>query len=374
MKMKLKLTYFLVAIFMAYSLVSNVGYSQSIYKNKVIQLEEDLVIGGDTDQENYLFTQITDISVDSKGNLVVLDSQDHCVKKYDSNGKHLRTFGSKGKGPGELELPMRMAIDPDDRIVIYELGNRRFSLFNDDGSHYKIMSLSTSVRDFDIGPAGNYYIETHDWDFSGKKGGTLIKILHCSPDLKKEIVIDSVRILDNKFIINGNSGRNIPVPYHPNLCWKILPSGNILVAYSGQYELSLFSPSLELIKKIKGKGDKIKVSKDDQELYFANITSSTNGGEIKRGASQFVRNETKFPKYKPYFSNISVDANGHILIHLYLKNNEYNVYDVFSPNGEFLNNVKMTPIHSKTIFYENYVYKAVFSDDDFPKIIRYVLK
>jgi hypothetical protein len=190
MKMKLKSTCFVASIFMAFSLVSNVSFSQSIYKNEVIQFEENLVIGGDTDHENYQFTQIADICVDSKGNLLVLDSQDHCVKKYDSNGKHLLTFGSKGKGPGELELPNKMAIAPKDRIVIYELGNRRFSIFNNDGSFEHTMPINKVVWAFDIGPSGNYYIESHDWDFSGKKGGTLIKVSQFSMDLENEMVVD----------------------------------------------------------------------------------------------------------------------------------------------------------------------------------------
>ena len=363
------------------SLSSDLLYSQSLlsmYNKGIIKFEKDFEIGGDVEDDNYLFTRISRICIDSQGKLFVLDSQDNCVKVYDNNGNYIKTFGSKGKGPGELQQAFKMAVDTANNIALNERGNRRFSLFDNNGIHLKIVPFQKIVWNFKIGPLGKYYIETHAWDLSGKKGGTLIQISQFSPDLKKEIVVDSARIQENKLIREKNIGRSIPMPFHSNLLWSVFPSGNILVARSEDYSMKIFSPDSKLIKEIHHKGEQEKVTKQDQETYFADIAFSTTSPsgvrEIRKGASDFTRKRTEFPKYKPYFSNITIDHEGFILVHTYKKEDQNQIIDVFTKDGKFINKVKIPAIISRGIFHKGYFYQIRSSDEEFPKIIRYHLR
>ena len=61
-------------------------------------LREDLCIG-DEEGEEFIFSQTKAIQVDEEENIYVLDQKEVCIKVFDKNGKHLRTFGKKGQGP-----------------------------------------------------------------------------------------------------------------------------------------------------------------------------------------------------------------------------------------------------------------------------------
>ncbi len=65
---------------------------------------------------NYLFYKPMDIAVDREGNLLVLDSGNFRVQKYDQNGKFLTTIGRRGQGPGEL-------FDSADKLSLDKQGN-----------------------------------------------------------------------------------------------------------------------------------------------------------------------------------------------------------------------------------------------------------
>ncbi len=342
------------------------------YQNGSGNLKLDYIVGGDTEDEDYMLVRPSKIEVDSKGNLFVLDSQESCIKKFDSKGKHLVTFGREGKGPGEISKSYQMVIDPNDNIVIYELGNRRFSYFDNNGNYIKSILFSKIVWNFKIGPNGKNYVEEKERDRSGKKSGTLIKILQYSPDLKNKIVVDSIRIID--YISISEPARvNVPVPFSPRLLWEISPTGNVVIAYSKDYTIKIFSDELELLKKFQHEGIKIKVTSEDKKLYFDDIVIATEG-QTEKGAPDFIRDATKFPNYKPYFTNIKIDDEGYILVKVNDPNSDVRHYDVFNSDGEFVNRFKLPVFGYNSLFKAGAVYGIKRSDDEFPFVGRYSLK
>ena len=54
-----------------------------------------------------IFT-IRAVQVGAGGEIFVLDGKIGQVKVYGPDGRHLRTIGKKGQGPGELQSPSRM--------------------------------------------------------------------------------------------------------------------------------------------------------------------------------------------------------------------------------------------------------------------------
>jgi WD40 repeat protein len=350
-------------------LATNILNAQSLlplYNKGIIQVEKDWEIGGDVADENYIFTHITRISIDSEGKLFVLDTRENCIKIFDSNGKYLKTYGREGGGPGELLQPLQMAVDPEDNIVIYELGNRRFSVYNNIGTHLYTLSFQKIVHNFSIGPNGKYYIEIHENDWSGQKDGSLYKISQFTPDLKREIVIDSARILDNKYFKSGNLGGNIPMAFHSKIVWSVSPSGKVVVARSEDYSIKIFSSNLELVKEIHHKDERIKVTKQEKENVLNNV-------KPRGRVPDYILKQIEFPVYKPYFSNLNIDHEGYILVQTYKKEDQNMIFDVFTKEGKFVNKVSVPAIIVGSLFKKEYFYQINVSEDEFPKIIRYHL-
>lgn len=78
---------------------------------------EDLIIGGEG-KKNEVFGRISDIAVDTRGDIYVLDFELKRVHVYDSTGSFLLSFGREGKGPGEFSFPSAIYIDKYDEIFI----------------------------------------------------------------------------------------------------------------------------------------------------------------------------------------------------------------------------------------------------------------
>ena len=81
-----------------------------------------------------LFRQPTDVAWDSQGNTYITDGYINSrVAKYDKNGDWVKSWGSKGTGPGQFRTPHAIAIDSNDNIYVGDRANRRVQLFDTDG-------------------------------------------------------------------------------------------------------------------------------------------------------------------------------------------------------------------------------------------------
>ena len=96
-------------------------------------LTEDLVIGAAAGDENYMFSTLYAVQVDAEGNIYALDFKEVQIKVFDKNGKHLRTFGKRGQGPGEMQRSARMVVTSDNRIFISDFGNMKLLCFSPTG-------------------------------------------------------------------------------------------------------------------------------------------------------------------------------------------------------------------------------------------------
>ena len=97
-----------------------------------IELVEDLVIGGDTEDSNYAFYRASDIEVAADGRIFVHDTGNHRVQVFDGNGAYIRTIGREGSGPGEISRGGRLAIAAG-RLA--RSGDSRLSVWTLEGEH-----------------------------------------------------------------------------------------------------------------------------------------------------------------------------------------------------------------------------------------------
>jgi sugar lactone lactonase YvrE len=56
------------------------------------------------------------------------------IVKFDKTGKFIKTWGTKGSGPGEMDIPHTIAIDSRGRLFLGDRGNNRIQIFDQDGN------------------------------------------------------------------------------------------------------------------------------------------------------------------------------------------------------------------------------------------------
>jgi peptidylamidoglycolate lyase len=80
------------------------------------------------------FALPTDVAALPDGSVYVSDGYGNArVARFSESGRFLGAFGSKGAGPGQLDLPHAIALDGEGRVYVADRGNARVQVFDGDG-------------------------------------------------------------------------------------------------------------------------------------------------------------------------------------------------------------------------------------------------
>lgn len=85
---------------------------------------------------------VTDAEIGNDGRIYTVDKEQSQIRIFDSNGSLIHAVGRKGKGPGEFQEPLAVALSPDERMFAVRDENRRVSLFSRDGTYQQSFVLS----------------------------------------------------------------------------------------------------------------------------------------------------------------------------------------------------------------------------------------
>lgn len=99
------------------------------------ELEEELSIGGDVNDEDYIFHRPQDVKATDDGKIFVMDWGDSSFKIYDKEGKYIRTIGGRGQGPGEFGRFIFFSIGPDKKVYVMDSINHRVAILNENGDY-----------------------------------------------------------------------------------------------------------------------------------------------------------------------------------------------------------------------------------------------
>jgi hypothetical protein len=265
-----------------------------------------------------------------------------------------------------------LALRSDGSVIIYDVGSHRFSVFAGDGQFQRDVSCSDVVWGMEVGRNDDLFVETHLADFDGRRGGALVRLLRFSPDLERTTAIDSSLVKDNIWITDPMPV-NVPVPFPPRILWCPLPSGNLVIARSKDYAITILSPTLEVLASFEHPGKHVEVTDSDKEAFFARMVGNWDG-MLKKGAPTFIRERTEFPRYKPYFSQVYVDDEGYFLFRTFETLADKTVYEVFDPDGRFVNRLLMPRLSGAFVLTGGFVYQVDASGEGPAPITRYKLE
>ncbi|KAL5010075.1 hypothetical protein ScPMuIL_012380 [Solemya velum] len=86
------------------------------------------------DVDRVIFDQPRYVCVSRKGEIIVSDSGNHCIKMFDSSGKFIRKFGEYGRKDGQLKFPYGVCSDKENNIIVADHYNNRVCMFGEDGT------------------------------------------------------------------------------------------------------------------------------------------------------------------------------------------------------------------------------------------------
>ncbi len=59
------------------------------------------------------------------------------IVKLDKTGRFIKSWGSKGSGEGQFDMPNSVAVDAQGNVYVADLGNKRIQVFDNDGTFKK---------------------------------------------------------------------------------------------------------------------------------------------------------------------------------------------------------------------------------------------
>jgi hypothetical protein len=105
------------------------------------------------------FNRPTGVAWDSAGNIFVSDGYSNArVAKFDKNGKFLKSWGSKGSGHGQFDMPNSIAVDAKGDVYVADLNNKRIQVFDNDGTYKTEYSNVGSPSTICISPGAHQYL------------------------------------------------------------------------------------------------------------------------------------------------------------------------------------------------------------------------
>ncbi len=134
--------------------VTDVGLHQ-VFKlapdgSRLLVLGEAGVAGDDAKH----FNMPTDVAISPDGDVFVSDGYGNArVVKFDSDGKFLQAWGTRGHGPGELDTPHGIALDAAGRVLVADRANSRVQVFDQSGKFIAQWKAAAIGRPYAVAPA-----------------------------------------------------------------------------------------------------------------------------------------------------------------------------------------------------------------------------
>jgi len=282
-----------------------------------IVLKPDLVIGSQTENEEYMFYDLRSVQVDEQENIYVLDWKEIKIKVFDKYGKRLRSFGQKGQGPGEMSMPTRMEISPGNNLIIDDLGNQKLIFYSLDGRFIKEIPTGKywSSIAFKFDSKGFIYADTRSY------GETMTSELKkFDSDLKP---ITTLASFEEKRSPSEQA-------FMTRISHNVTRDDNVIWLITSKYELTVVNSEGRTIKRILKDYDPVKITKKIKEDL---IKEEFGDRGIPPGMTFEV------PSHFPPTRYFIVDDEGRIFVCTYEQEEDgiyYFSYDVFDAEGRYI--------------------------------------
>jgi len=232
-------------------------------ENGDVTISQELKIGELDGPEEFLFVNIADVAVNSKGDIYVADNRLNEIRKFNKGGEYLLTIGRQGQGPGEFQSVSVLTMNSRDDLIAFDWILNRVSFFSDNGEHKK--TTQQLMTDLSIDPS-KIFVTEKGYVFFGKPINSL-KLFH---EFDQELNLTESYI-DYEFIDNREF-EEISLIYNPGYCF-FQENGNILYTkyYYDNQILSYKNGELEKI--IRREAD---IIKPYEIIVFHDVNKAVN--------------------------------------------------------------------------------------------------
>ena len=333
------------------------------------KLEEDLSLGNETD-DKYMFYFPMEAAVDSQENIFVLVAKEFEIRKFDKNGEFLGSVGRRGEGPGEFVQPIRLHLDSQGRVYVYDSLRRTLHVFSNDLILIEARKLDFILSGYGFARDDHVILET----ISGLREVASREIILVRPsgeliDTLASFPYERTPMVKNHILNN---------PYSHKLYFASFYKGGTVYGYSSEYVLHVVSdigkPSFKIM--VDRDPDPIR-EREKKKLLDEYLERQDKRMKAVRiaGMEKLTRADLKkgyeFPEHKPFFTGILVDDKNRIYVRklkLYDPDERSLDFEFFNEEGIYLYDITM-PFYPRAIA-NNRLYRTEHDRDTGYSVIK----
>lgn len=311
---------------------------------------EETRIGSVEGGEPYALGSVYDATLDPAGRIYVAERQASEVRVFDADGRHVRTLGRKGKGPGEFEGVYALLWGPHGNLWVLDGGNQRWSVFDTAGAlvdtHRREGTIWGVGLDARFDAEGRLYERTGFCLAEDDCRGYMLRYVP-GPDAEVDTVAMPPDTISAYIEVElGRRRAMLPLPYAPEPSMEFDRSGGYWTGTGERYELERWSWSGARTRLVQRPHVPEPVSGADRDSARVFIEDLLGRMDMARGVTQVDLG--RIPDVKPAWLDFTVSDRGELWLarHLPWERVPYGpiAFDVFDPDGRYLGAVEDVPV------------------------------
>lgn len=378
----------------------------------VATLVRELRFGEATGADEYLFGAVTEMAVDRDGSIYVFDRQVPALRKYDANGKFVRTFGRDGQGPGEYRNAGGLALLRDGRVLLWDGGNWRFNVYGADGSVLPAWPTPSGTSGGMIGTSRALMVDTtgrivylNRSLFTPRAGGLGSRRvwIRYRDDGTPIDTIETPEFLQSSQTItasspDGRSRTSSGVPFAPQPKYAMSPRGHLVSGLPSRYAFEIHTAPGSVVS-VRRDVPPVPLARQERDSARDAITE-----RMRRVNPTWTWNGPEIPRNKPAYEQLYVGDDGRLWVALIAEVTSSGgpsfsviggggggagaprttqrpdaaqpprrpaLYDVYEPDGTYLGQVRVPAGFVSYVRRGDQVWGVEFDEDDVPRVARY---
>ena len=293
-------------------------------------------IGGrEEGPESFFQIDPTGIAADARGNVYVLDRGNHRVVVFGPDGRHLRSTGRKGGGPGEMQFPSTLALAPDGSVGVLDPMLGQMVRFGPDGGVLPGLPLDRGggmpeAAAF-VGNASLLLTRS----FDAERGSTLQLAMAAGADTTLLARVQSPPGKQVKFPNCQVTISSMPPLFQPSISWNAA-GGRVAVNRGPEYEVRLFEGARHVRTLRRGVAPQPATRElAERAVPRGEMTIRFGSGECRIPAGDVVEAQG-FAPLMPTIARIAVAPDGGVWVARYTPGERKPPVDVFGADGAYL--------------------------------------
>jgi hypothetical protein len=255
-----------------------------------------LRIGAATQDSSHAFGRVTDLVEGDDGRFYVLDGGLREVVALGANGEILWRSGERGRGPGAFEAPQQLLWLPWAReLAVWDPALQRVTVLASDGSIKSTHALATSTDLFGFEselsrPAARiavlndgYLLEMRSNALKVPVGQQRAHLVRLGSDFKvrdtlRSVLTGQTAVVVRKDATSEQRQSTPPQIFSPRPHWQVLSNGEVVVAGSGRYEMTIIDTASTTDQRVVVSAPVEAVTRDDRLTYIRARPERERGG------------------------------------------------------------------------------------------------